>query len=203
MSKHEEPAPEPDPDKPTLAEEFQGTANEPRAWFYTAETLAATAETVKKWDDEKGGGELLDDFGQMTRTRGVYAMLLGYAAECTIKGLYVKAGNEIAGPHGALHNIPGFMSHNLRMMAKTAKLGLSENQLKALDWLSDYVKHAGRYPIPTKAKDLDAPIGFGVDIKLFEDGSVKVHSTDQDSLQAAEALVAKLLAQLKPQKATS
>ena len=68
-----------------------------------------------------------------------------------------------------------------------------ENELKALDWLSDYVKHAGRYPIPTKAKDLEAPIGFGFDAKLFKDGSVKVHSTDQDNLKAAEALVTKLL----------
>lgn len=203
MTKQDKTAPESHSNEPTLGEEFQGTANEPLAWFYTAEALASTAHTVKKSDDEKGGGALLEDFGQMTRTRGIYAMLLGYAVECAIKGLYVKAGNEMAGPNGVLHHIPGFKSHNLRMMATTGKLNLSDNELKALDWLSGYIKHLGRYPIPAKAKHLEAPEGYGFEISVYENGTTKIHSTDSDHLAVAEALIVKLVEQLQPKKTSS
>src|SRR5688572_5948664 len=67
------------------------TGNNPSAWFSSVETLMRAAERVR--DDTPA--QLPDGTELMLATNAVYAMLLGYAAECSLKGLWVKAGNSI------------------------------------------------------------------------------------------------------------
>jgi len=132
----------------SYAELFEKTANDAVAWLDSAEGLAAAAEAVKRDDDNTGGARVLADAGTLTRKRGVYAMLLGYAIECALKGLLAKAGNKLGTSTGTLE--PRFKTHKLADVANAAGVSVSAAEKETLTWLWCYIEYMGRYDESTR-----------------------------------------------------
>jgi hypothetical protein len=75
-------------------------------------------------------------------------LLLAYAIECLVKVYLVKSGVSLVNQDGILQE--NFKTHKLRKLSEYAKLDLSGDELKILDWLTHFSQWRGRYPIPTK-----------------------------------------------------
>jgi hypothetical protein len=91
----------------------------------------------------------------------VAAMLTGYAIECALKGLWVRAGEKIIDANGEFVRVPNAGDHALgalaRSVSKDVDLGaLSAEDFEVLDRLSAFVVFAGRYPIPKKSEHMAA-----------------------------------------------
>jgi len=84
------------------------------------------------------------------------------------------------------------------MMAEAARVKISQQEAKTLNWLSAYVKHQGRYPIPTNMKQMASHPDEDFGIVIDQVGNVKIHSSASDHLKTAETLVERLLEQLRP-----
>ena len=69
------------------------TGNNPRAWHSWVETLTHAAKRVHT--DDTGFPPLPSGAEGMLAINAVYAMLLGYAIECALKGLWVEADASI------------------------------------------------------------------------------------------------------------
>ena len=99
----------------------------------------------------------------------VRAMLIGYAIECALKGLWVKEGNKVV-HDGRYVGVPRAGDHDLVQLSR--QVGFSPTKLEAevLVRLSKFVTFAGRYPI-AKIPDPMRPYqrdGFGpVDVGFF------------------------------------
>lgn len=132
------------------------TGNNSRAWYAWVETLTQAGVRVRN-DSE---ARLPDGTELMLATNGVYAMLLGYAIECALKGLWVGAGNKLV-EHGRYVRIKGAGNHQLgqlaRVVGKAVGRPVSVEELNVLDRLSAFVLFAGRYPIPLNAEQM-APV---------------------------------------------
>jgi hypothetical protein len=74
-------------------------------------------------------------------------LLLAYAIESLIKVYLVKSGVSLVNQDGALQK--KYKTHKLRRLVEYAKLDLSVDELKMLDWLTHFLEWRGRYPIPT------------------------------------------------------
>jgi hypothetical protein len=118
------------------------------------------------------------DYSYTERPRGnvvmpapfsVRAMLLGYAIECALKGLWVKKGNKIV-HSGKYVRVPGARDHDLFHLALRVGFSPSELEADVLARMSEFVTFAGRYPI-AKTPDAMQPnqhSGFGpVDVCFF------------------------------------
>lgn len=88
----------------------------------------------------------------------VSALLLGFAIECLIKG-HLATDETFIDINGTLKK--KFKTHNLRILVGYAKLDLSKEQLKILEFLTHCVEWRGRYPIPAKGKDIDSLLYLG------------------------------------------
>jgi hypothetical protein len=128
--------------------EFDATANGPGAWLFSAEALFAAAKIIKKDAAEQRGEGLLAS-GLMLVPYPVYAMLLGYAIECTLKGIWVKNGHVLA-KAGRFVGVPKVGDHQLAQLAIAIGVKLSAKEKDVLQRLSEFVLFAGRYPIPKK-----------------------------------------------------
>jgi len=88
----------------------------------------------------------------------VSALLLGYAAECTLKGtwLSVKPGRQLV-KDGKYLGIDGAGDHELFQLAQAAEVQfLSGDEANALKRLSPFIVFAGRYPISTTVEAMQA-----------------------------------------------
>lgn len=99
----------------------------------------------------------------------VRAMLIGYAIECALKGLWVKKGNKIV-QNGKYIRVPGTRDHDLVQLSR--QVGFSPSKLEAdvLERISKFVTFAGRYPIAKtpEAMQPNQRDGFGpVDVGFF------------------------------------
>jgi hypothetical protein len=73
-------------------------------------------------------------------------MLRGFAIECLLKGLYVKAGNKLASG-GRYLGVRGAGDHDLLQLAITVGLPLAPAHRDVLKRLSIIMVGPGRYPI--------------------------------------------------------
>jgi hypothetical protein len=135
------------------------TGNNPNAWYSWVETLTRAANRVREDDTQlpslPGGEE------GMFAINAVYAMLLGYAIECALKGLWVAAGNKIV-ENGQYSGVRNIGPHELGKLARVVTalpvaVRVSAAELNVLDRLSAFILFAGRYPISKKPEAM-API---------------------------------------------
>jgi len=92
----------------------------------------------------------------------VSALLLGFSIEYLIKG-YLATNETFIDIKGALKR--KFKTHKLYKLVGYAKLDLSDDQLKILEFLTHCVEWRGRYPIPAKGEDIHNLLYLGfVDI---------------------------------------
>jgi hypothetical protein len=170
---------------------YDMAGNNPNGWYASVELLAQAAKRVRYESVPAGlpGGE-----EGMFSINAVYAMLLGYAIECALKGLWVKAGNAIA-KDGKLVRIRGVGNHQigqlLRKVQEGTNLGVSDLELNVLDRISAFVLFAGRYPIPTTAAEMKAQ-------RVPTGGTQAPGFFTQDDFRVAEMLLNRFKTALTP-----
>jgi hypothetical protein len=71
----------------------EATGNNPRAWLSRVETLIQAARMIRQPTPITRPPPSATEL--MLATDGVYAMLLGYAFECALKGLWLTSGQKI------------------------------------------------------------------------------------------------------------
>ncbi len=136
------------------------------AWMVWVNTLEETAECIGQSSSHIQGhnGEVM-----MPLTLCVRAMLLGYAIECALKGLWVKDGHKIA-TGGRYVGVTGAKDHDLMQLAKAVGFSLTVAETDVLRRLSKFVRFAGRYPVAKTADEMrphDVPIIGKVDAGFF------------------------------------
>ena len=141
------------PRKQTFEEwAFESSGRNPLSWDASAKDLLEGAKAI---------GERVSDLGDMMHTlAGVQAMLLGLAIECLLKGIWIKSHKAWLDKNkdfsltknGQYVGIPGAGDHELLQLARASKVKLSVREGFLLGRLTDFVKYAGRYPIPTRVE---------------------------------------------------
>lgn len=96
--------------------------------------------------------------GYMDSHYNSYGLLLGYALESILKGLWVAHGHVLA-TDGRLTPIRGVGEHDLLALTRAVGVKVSAAERGLIHRLSYWVKVAGRYPIPVRASDLRARRG--------------------------------------------
>lgn len=128
--------------------DFEYGANMVSGWLSAAEDLLSSAQAVK--GQVRFVGELMHSLA------AVWALLLGLAIECLLKGKWVKDGNKLVQPGtDRLQRIPGAgRDHRLLPLADSTGFKLSAEERDVLERLSAFVVWAGRYPVPMNPQDL-------------------------------------------------
>jgi hypothetical protein len=84
-------------------------------------------------------------------------MLIGYAVECALKGLWLRAGNKLI-VNGKFIRVPNTGEHELgqlaRVVSEQVHLPLTDEELSVLDRLSAFVLFAGRYPVSLRPEEM-------------------------------------------------
>jgi hypothetical protein len=120
------------------------------AWLVWVLTLEETAECIGQSYSHiqaRSGGVV------MPLTLCVRAMLLGYAIECALKGLWVKGGNKIVAG-GKYIGVTGAKDHDLAQLAKAVGFSLTVAESDVLQRLSKFVRFAGRYPVARTSDEM-------------------------------------------------
>ena len=140
---------------------FEQSGRNPLPWQYSAKDLLEAANAVKSRVYNSGDG-------MMHSLAAVQAMLLGFAIECLLKGMWIKKHQpwiDENRQHGLTKNgkfvgIPGAGDHDLKQLADAVQVTVSNEETDVLQRLSAFIMYAGRYPVsmrwqqmrPTKTK---------------------------------------------------
>jgi hypothetical protein len=114
---------------------YDTLGNMPESWIITTDDLLASADILKekRMDYYKNTIHTLK-VGQTIPAEGKILnceiMLKGFAAECLLKALWVKAGNKIA-RHGKLLKIPNVGNHKLVQLINKLRITINEKQITA------------------------------------------------------------------------
>jgi hypothetical protein len=149
-------------DEELLVKVHDTTGNNPRAWYSSVEVLTEAAKRIHDSTEL----QLPDGTEMMPARNAVYAMLLGYALECALKGLWVKAGKKII-DNGKYVGVFRTRDHEIGKLARAIAPyikgeALSDIELNVLDRISSFVIFAGRYPVPKTPDQMtavDVPTG--------------------------------------------
>jgi hypothetical protein len=169
---------------------FKIGANNPQAWRVSADGLLRAARAV-------GAAIRPSPEGTTDAMVSVQAMLIGMAIECALKARWLKQGRRFATPGAGfsrdgkldLNVMWGARGHNLRAMAATVGLS-NEADLALLDRLSQFVKWAGRYPVPGSAEQMTRPTKHA--------GPVSARVISVEDVTQANVLAKRLLAGAAP-----
>lgn len=169
---------------------FEQTGNDWNEWLLSARSLAHAAEAIAV----DSGASRASAAGGQLRISGIHAMLLGYAAECALKGILVKRGEAVASSGGSL--IAKYKTHNLRALAKSAAIAFSDDDDSTLHWLSVHVEYMGRYPVPTKFPDWFDEPEIRVAVTVDSQGNVGSSTSEEEHPRRGKAIVERLLERL-------
>jgi hypothetical protein len=120
--------------------QFEHSANGFTAWLTSAEDLLNGAQAVRA--QVQFLGELMHSLAV------VWALLLGLAIECLLKGKWVKDGNKLVEPGTQkMQKVKGAGDHELLQLADAAGFNASPEERDVLERLSVFVVWSGRYPV--------------------------------------------------------
>jgi hypothetical protein len=120
-------------------------AHHKSGWSISYKTLKRGAQIL--FDESKKYKNLFGEDLCMVST-----LLLAFAVECLIKG-YLSTKEVFVNNDGTLKS--KFKTHKLCRMAAYAKLDLSEDDLKILEFLTHCLEWKGRYPVPSKYEAIE------------------------------------------------
>jgi hypothetical protein len=171
---------------------FHNAGENPLAWQASARDLLDGANAVK-------ARVLPDANGLVHSLASVQALLLGYALECLLKGMYIKRHRvwedrdkkHAIARNGAYARVRGARDHDLSALANAAGLELTEQERFILDRLKDFILFAGRYPIPTKVEDMEP-------VRTPDGKTVARRYITRADLETAEALANRLMIEVEP-----
>lgn len=127
--------PDPRSPKENWDEQHQMLGTIPHIWVSKADELFAAFQVIVAKEAERNYAT--------PGLSGVAYMLAGFTIEVLLKALLVQSESRF----DADGNFK-LRSHALRELANQAKLSLSADENKLLERLEEYLKWAGRYPIP-------------------------------------------------------
>jgi hypothetical protein len=156
------------------------------AWVFTLEETA-TYIGERSFHIEDRKGEVV-----MPLALCVRAMLLGYAIECALKGLWVKKGNKIV-IDGKYARVAGAKDHDLMQLSKAVAFLPTIAEGDVLHRLSKFVKFAGRYPV-AKTPDEMRPCEMSVI------GKVDVGFFSKRDFRTAQSILNKIISQISGKK---
>ena len=172
---------------------FESSGSNPLSWQASAKDLLEGAAAVKSRVVPDPTGNSMHSLAV------VQALLLGFALECLLKGMWIKthkAWLEKNTPFSLTRNgryvgIPGAGDHELKQLAVAAKVKVSPSERAVLERLSGFVKFAGRYPVATASEQMKPK-------KM--PGGKKVTPTfiTTPELELAEALASRLMEDVEP-----
>jgi hypothetical protein len=128
-------------------------AHNPQSWYYCAETLFGSAEYLFDGLRKSGAAARLAKKQYMDSHYASYGLLVGYALECILKGLWVKEGHILV-RDGKVIRIPGVGDHDLLPLAHKVGVPLKRHEADVVNRLSYFVRAVGRYPIPMSAHEI-------------------------------------------------
>lgn len=154
-----------------LREMYEKVGNDYLLWEDKADDLIAAAKVIteqrkkglayiEKPDIKKLSQEEEEFIEQSSRLRLPELMLRGYAIECLLKSLWIKAGNSIV-VEGKNKGVSGAGEHNLIQLAQEVDIPLDEKYKDMLKRLQNCTTFAGRYPIPKSWKTVRNELGIG------------------------------------------
>jgi len=117
--------------------EFSDMSENPGYWHNKATDLFTSAHVL--WNAMDINENLF------VSCDSTYKMLMGMSFEALLKGLCIESKKA---------TIDELISHDLVKLTKITGLSLNKKESKALMLLSDYVKWAGKYPIPKSSLQL-------------------------------------------------
>lgn len=136
-------------------------------WAWLAWVL--TLEQAARYIGERARYKAAERQVVMPMVLCVRAMLLGYAIECSLKGLWVRQGNRII-ENGRYVGIPGVPDHDLLRLATAVGFSPTAAERDVLQHLTKFIRFAGRYPV-AKTADANLPKrqqnGPAIDIAYF------------------------------------
>jgi hypothetical protein len=141
---------------------FEKCAREPWIWIHSAENLKTAANVILR--SFRRALKLVDpssdrpkiDFGIGLFPE--YLWLAGLALENLMKGLCIARNPALVGG-GQIENW-GKAGHDLNALARKADLTLSDQEKEILGRLAEYVRWAGKYPLPYSAsQSVPHPLG--------------------------------------------
>jgi hypothetical protein len=131
-------------------------------WVHVLEESAGQLEENASYTEHPKGHIV------MPATFSVRAMLLGYAIECAVKGLWVRSGKKIV-KDGKFVGVP-VADHDLLRLSKIVGFSPSTAETNVLEKLTKFIRFAGRYPIAKNANDMvpyTIPTVGPVDVGFF------------------------------------
>lgn len=147
--------------------DFDRVGRDPGKWLAYAGHLLAAAELLwlpisKGLDGYRATRssrtrEQAADFEQQVRYRGPFFLLAGLAVEVALKALIVQGAIAASPSQGVKDILRLFPSspHNLKELAKRARLTPTPSEDALLERLSRWIRWAGRYPIPLNPGEAD------------------------------------------------
>jgi len=120
------------------------------AWLFWSLTLERAEVSLGETATHRKlkGGKIV-----MPSLLSVRAMLLGYAIECILKGLWLKQGNKLVW-EGKYRGVSGAQDHNLLRLAQVAGFETTATEAEVLRHISKFIRFAGRYPIAKTADEM-------------------------------------------------
>jgi len=146
-------------DKKDHIEKFVNKARNWELWVEKADQLIEVAGLIKPHIDQKAWNEKRERTLLKEHYFAVYFMLMSYALENLLKALKIKNNSQVEGKLKQTSELPKeLVTHDIYSLAKDSGV-LSEDDYPnlteaLLKRMSIYATWFGRYPTPTKAKDM-------------------------------------------------
>jgi hypothetical protein len=157
---------------------YQRKLSSPKLWREKGEILLQAAELIEPkvlevHADWKRTLEGQSAVGTSQDYIGVYFMLIAYALENFLKSDHVK--KMVRGKRNSLlyvEELPAELKskggHELVDLARTVGIELESSEADLLNRLARCAKWAGRYPVPTRFKDIGPSVMFASDVKKIK-----------------------------------
>jgi hypothetical protein len=156
------------------------------AWVLTLEESAACIGE-REFHIESPNGEVV-----MPLTLCVRAMLLGYAIECALKGLWVKKGNKVV-ENGKYVGVGKGKDHDLVQLSRAVGFSPTMTETDVLHRLSKFLRFAGRYPVAKKPDEMQP-----YEVSMI--GKVDVGFFSKRDFRTVQSILNKIISQISGKK---
>lgn len=148
---------------------YEDLAGDPDRWMSSAQNLLAAADRL--WESVRADfdtqGKLSDDGGShadvvqspgpdrpFLQHAAVYLMIAGFAVENALKAVLLRCEQAAATQEsrGVLRIANKLKTHDLRRLAREARISLEKAEYDLLDRLCAYLMWAGRYPVAATSR---------------------------------------------------
>lgn len=120
------------------------------AWLWWMFVLEGAADKI--WN-QSGYTKMNSKTIMMDASLSVHAMLVGYAIECGLKGVWVARGNPLV-RDGRYAGLTGAADHDLVALARTVGFATNTRETAVLRRLTKFIRFAGRYPVAKKPDEM-------------------------------------------------